>query len=108
LMSETESLVTKVVILVDQPSGIRNKESTRGLEKLEGWPFNGGRADIYIYWDLRAGTKPISREPSRLISVAMRHSLNRLHTFCAFSKGTGSRKSPSGSIAHVRVNNSRG
>jgi hypothetical protein len=53
-MSETESLVTKVVILVDQPSGIRNKESTRGLEKLEGWPFNGGRADIYIYWGLES------------------------------------------------------
>jgi hypothetical protein len=54
LMPETESLATKVVILVDKPSGIRNKESTSGLETLKAWPFNGGRANIYIYWGLES------------------------------------------------------
>jgi len=53
-MSETKSLATKVVILVDQPSAIRNKESASGLEKLEGGPFNGGQADVYIYWGLES------------------------------------------------------
>jgi hypothetical protein len=87
-MSAAETSGMKVVFFIDDPSGVRSKESTSGPEKLERHPLNGGEADVYIYWGLSRGMMPTPRVHRGSISDAMRLSPIRLIPFCAFSNTT--------------------
>jgi hypothetical protein len=93
LLSESKNLTTKVVILIDEPSGIRNKETARGLEKLEGRPFNGGQADVYNYWGLECWSEadlsgasaldfrchaPLSKSLASILRILKRNQVARI------------------------------
>jgi hypothetical protein len=87
-MSAAETSGMKVVFFIDDPSGVRSKESTSGPERLERHTLNGGEADVYIYWGLSCWDNADTSGASGLDFGCYAPLTNRLIPFCAFSNTT--------------------